>query len=162
MIYLLHNSQMVKIKKSSQVRDCLDKWEVRIFSCRIEIAFVVSLLATKLIISLKKLPYPERLRQLKLPTLKYSRLRGDMIEVFKTLHYDTRASIKFNFNPVGSTRGNKFKLWREMCRYDIRKHSFCYRVINVWNSLPDYVVEADSVNSFQNRLDKYWANRVFF
>ena len=66
--------------------------------------------ATKLIISLKKLPNPERLRQFKLPTLKYSRLRGDMIEVFKTLHYDTRASIKFNFNPVGSTGGNKFKL----------------------------------------------------
>ena len=51
----------------------------------------------KLIISLKKLPYPERLRQLKLPTLKYRRLRGDMIEVFKIIHnyYDTRASIKF-------------------------------------------------------------------
>ena len=30
--------------------------------------------ATKLIISLKKLPYLERLRQLKLPTFKYRRL----------------------------------------------------------------------------------------
>jgi len=37
--------------------------------------------------SLKKLPY--------LPTLKYRRLRGDMIEVFKIIHnyYDTRASV---------------------------------------------------------------------
>jgi len=86
-----------------------------------------------------------------------------MIEVFKTIHnyYDTRASINFNFNPVSSTRGNKFKLQKEMCQYDIRKYSFCYRVINVWNSLPDYVVEADSVNSFKNRLDKYWANQEF-
>ena len=58
------------------------------------------------------------------------------------------ASIKFNFKPVGSTRSNKFKLRKEMCRYDIRKYSFCYGVVNVWNSLPDYVVEADSVNSF--------------
>jgi len=40
-----------------------------------------------------------------------------------------------------------------MCRYDIRKYSFCYRVVNVWNSLPDYVVEANSVNSFNSRLD---------
>jgi len=48
-----------------------------------------------------------------------------------------------------------------MCRYDIRKYSFCYRVVNVWNSLPDYVVEANSVNSFKNRLDKYWANQEF-
>ena len=38
--------------------------------------------ATKLIISLKKLPYKERLLKLKLPTLKYRRMRGDMIEVF--------------------------------------------------------------------------------
>ena len=42
-----------------------------------------------------------------------------------------------------------------MCRYDIRKYSFCNQVVNVWNSLPDYVVEADFVNSFKSRLDKY-------
>ena len=38
--------------------------------------------ATKLVISLKHLPYIDRLQQLKLPTLKYRRLRGDMIEIF--------------------------------------------------------------------------------
>jgi len=37
----------------------------------------------QLIISLKNLPYIERLKQLKLPTLKYRRLRGDMIDIFK-------------------------------------------------------------------------------
>ena len=35
---------------------------------------------TKLIINLKKIPYKDRLMHLKLPTLKYGRLRGDMIE----------------------------------------------------------------------------------
>jgi len=39
--------------------------------------------ATKLIILLKHIPYIERLRQLNLPTIKYRRLRGDIIEVFK-------------------------------------------------------------------------------
>ena len=34
---------------------------------------------TKLVISLKTLPYKERLLQLNLHTLKYRRLRGDMI-----------------------------------------------------------------------------------
>jgi len=48
-----------------------------------------------------------------------------------------------------------------MCRYDIRKYYFCYRIVNVWNSLPDYVVEADSVNSLIRRLDKYWTNQEF-
>ena len=38
--------------------------------------------ATKLIIKLKNKPYRDRLFHLNLPTLKYRRLRGDMIEVF--------------------------------------------------------------------------------
>jgi len=65
-----------------------------------------------------------------------------MIEVFKIIHnyYDAGASVKLNFYPVGSTRGNKFKLRKDMCRYDIRKYSVCYRVVNVWISLPDSVV----------------------
>jgi len=42
--------------------------------------------ATKLVISLRKLPYKERLQPLNLYTLKYRKLRGDMIEVFKILH----------------------------------------------------------------------------
>jgi len=38
-------------------------------------------MSTKLIITLKNKPYNERLIHLHLPTLKYRRLRGDMIEV---------------------------------------------------------------------------------
>jgi len=45
-----------------------------------------------------------------------------MIEVFKIIHnyYDSGASVKLNFSPVGSTRGNKLR--KEMCRYDITKY----------------------------------------
>ena len=32
---------------------------------------------------------------------------------------------------------------------------FCHRVVNISNSLPDYVAEADSINSFKSRLDKH-------
>lgn len=39
--------------------------------------------ATKQVQQLKGLTYPERLQRLKLPTLVYRRLRGDMIEVYK-------------------------------------------------------------------------------
>jgi len=38
--------------------------------------------ATKLTINLKNMSYTDRLLHLKLPTLKYRKLRGDMIEVF--------------------------------------------------------------------------------
>jgi len=65
----------------------------------IEIIEEVQKSATKLIISLKKLSYVERLKQLQLPTLKYRRLRGDMIEVFRIVHnyYDTEAAVKLNY-----------------------------------------------------------------
>jgi len=95
--------------------------------------------ATKLVISLKKLPYKERLLQLNLHTLKYRRipyphrtlwcytnavllllllLRGDMIEVYKIIHdmYDRSVALELPRN-VSSTRGNKYKL---------QKHSFHY------------------------------------
>jgi len=38
--------------------------------------------ATKLVSELRKKSYKERLMELKLPTLKYRRIRGDMIEVY--------------------------------------------------------------------------------
>jgi len=62
----------------------------------IEIIEKVQKRATKLIISLKHLSYSERLKQLKLPTLKYRRLHGDMTEVFQTVHkyYDVCAVVK--------------------------------------------------------------------
>ena len=29
-------------------------------------------------------------------------------------------------------------------------------MVNIWNSLPDSVVDADTLNTFKNRLDKHW------
>ena len=50
--------------------------------------------ATKMIPELKHLSYPERLKNLKLPTMAYRRARGDMIEVFKIVAqiYDNKTT----------------------------------------------------------------------
>ena len=50
--------------------------------------------ATKMIPELRDLPYNERLRILKLPTLVYRRTRGDMVEAYKILNnkYDHNVS----------------------------------------------------------------------
>ena len=47
------------------------------------------------------------------------------------------------------------------CHYDLRKYFFSNRIINIWNSLPNSVVMADTVNQFKHRLDKYWKNYDF-
>jgi len=79
--------------------------------------------ATKLVISLKHLSYKDRLVQLGLPTLKYRRLRCDMIEVYKIINqkYDCAVAPKVIFNPNSVTRGNNYRLFKQRCHYDLRK-----------------------------------------
>ena len=60
---------------------------------------------------------------------------------------------------IQTTRGNNYKLQKCVCHYNLRKYPFCSRVVNVWNSLPNNVVEADTINIFKNRLDKHWLNQ---
>jgi len=57
------------------------------------------------------------------------------------------------------TRGHTKKLVVKRCHYDIRKYSFCIRVVNIWKSLPNEVISATAVNSFKNRLDVFWADQ---
>jgi len=44
-------------------------------------------------------------------------------------------------------------------KYDLRKYSFSVRVVNIWNSLPNWVVSANTTDTFKARLDKFWYNR---
>jgi len=44
--------------------------------------------------------------------------------------------------------------------YDLRKHYFSARIVNIWNSLPNTVVDAGTVNTFKARLDKFWSHQV--
>ena len=62
------------------------------------------------------------------------------------------------FDKSHITRGNCFKLSNQRFCHDVRKYSFIPR-INIWNSLPDFVVNVDSINIFKSRLDKYWISQ---
>ena len=55
------------------------------------------------------------------------------------------------------TRGNLYKLVPDRSKYELRRNYFSHRIVSVWNSLPDSVVSAESVNSFKSRLDKFWS-----
>ncbi|MFI5406894.1 MAG: RNA-directed DNA polymerase, partial [Nitrososphaerales archaeon] len=116
--------------------------------------------ATKLVFCCKKLSYQQRLEYLQLPTLKFRRLRGDMIETYKILNrkYDPDITPKLQLSRNAITRGNSLKLDVERTRYDLRKYSFSPRVVNLWNSLPDSIILSDNVNCFKNSLDKHWNN----
>lgn len=118
--------------------------------------------ATRMIPSLKSLPYEQRLRELKLPSMKYRRYRGDMIHTYKYMHqkYFVPGCQMFS-KSVTSTRGHSLKLSKGRCKGSLRSNFFSQRVINMWNSLPEDVVMAPSLNTFKNRIDGHWANIPF-
>jgi len=111
--------------------------------------------ATKLISSLKHKSYEERLRILNLPTLKFGRIRGDMIEVLKILtgKYDSLISPHLPLSSGSVTRANSFKIITRRCHYDLRKYSFCNRVTNICNSMPNDVVNASSLIFFNRAVE---------
>jgi len=43
--------------------------------------------------------------------------------------------------------------------YNFGKFSFAARIVNVWNSLLDHVVDVNSLKQFETRLDKFWGNQ---
>ena len=116
--------------------------------------------ATRMVPGLSRLSYPERLERLKLPTLTYRRTRGDMIQVYKLMSggYDDSLPPLLTKCESG-LRGHNKKLATEHVNKDIRKYSFNIRVTKLWNSLPDHVVNAKDVWSFEKALDTHWQDQ---
>ena len=83
-----------------------------------------------------------------------------MIETYKIINnvYDpitTKSLFKIN---DANTRSNSFKLHKPRFNNNNYKYFFTNRIVNTWNSLPEDVVKAESVNTFKNKLDKYWGD----
>jgi len=88
-----------------------------------------------------------------------------MIELFKRIKgmHDPTCVPHFDFTELSEdsirTRGNRYKLTKHYCHYDLRKYTYTDRVIPIWNSLSDYVVSAEMVNNFKRHLDKFWSDQ---
>ena len=119
--------------------------------------------ATKLIPGLKDMSYEDRQKILKLPTLKYRRLRGEAIKAFKILNgvYDKAVATilplhRDNVANPTRTRGDKTKLYQTRYRLNLRKNFFTIKIVKIWNSLPPNVTSSPNVKTFERRLDKHW------
>ena len=117
--------------------------------------------ATKIVPGLKDLPYEDRLKSLRLPSLTYRRFRGDLIETYKFTHGVYKVSEQmFSMDSSDRTRGHSLKLQKKRCNTTQRQHFFNQRIIEQWNRLPAEIVEAETLNSFKAKIDKHFsANR---
>ena len=158
----LDNSTFVQLYKS-MVRPILEygqsAWQPSLKGLRQDLENVQRR-ATRLLGNLKEMTYEERLKTLRLPSLEHRRRRGDMIDVFKYVRglYDTSRPHLKPAPVEQDTRGNSLKLYKDFAGSSVRKAFFSERVVADWNSLPDTVVTAPSVNAFKARLDTFWAN----
>ena len=118
--------------------------------------------ATRVIPGLKDLTYEERLEKMKIPSMAYRRMRGDMIEVYKYTHevYNLRSDM-FTVDEKSNTRGHEYKLEKHRCNTTLRQLFFSQRVVERWNKLPPTVVSAPSLNSFKNRLDAVYNQYMY-
>ena len=82
-----------------------------------------------------------------------------MIQVYEILHgYDQCSDTTLLISLKTATRGNQLKLYKKSSKTELQKNSFSLRVVDPWNSLPDEIITAPSVNSFKSRLNYHWRN----
>ena len=86
-----------------------------------------------------------------------TRGKGDLIEAFKLLKVIAKLdySLFFKLSEDSKVRGHTYKIVTNSFRRDVRKNFFSNRVVDAWNELPQYVVDAETVNSYKARLDKF-------
>ena len=115
--------------------------------------------ATRMVQSLRHLPYEERLRLLQLPSLYYRHRRGDMIHAYQMFRggVDADPSHFFLLPTETITRGHPYKISKPSAVCRVRRSAFATRIVDDWNGLPAEVVCSPNVNTFKARLDAHWA-----
>ena len=93
--------------------------------------------ATKLLYEIREWSYERRLKFLNLPSLKYWRYRGDLIQTYKIIRSidDLKTEDFFIVRNDTSTRSMNVNLYIENCSSNSKLHSFSYKSRRYWNSL---------------------------
>ena len=118
-----------------------------------------------MISNLRGRSYEDRLREVGLTTLVERRRRGDMITMYRVMSGKDRVDSTLWFDMAtqreGATSTRQVRGYLNVDipqpgRHQLRRGQFSQRVAVCWNSLPDWVKKAATVNSFKNNLDKHW------
>ncbi len=117
-------------------------------------------LATRCVKSFRRLPYPVRIHELKLPSMERHFLRATLITVYKLFHGYLNLSAEEFFEPpaAGNLRGHDFKVRQPRFHLARWEAAFAVRSAGPWNRLPPLIAEAPTMSSFKDRLDANWCS----
>jgi hypothetical protein len=117
-----------------------------------------------LVPGLSHLPYEDRLKAIKIPTLRYRRTRGDMINLYKLTceegGYDSTLPSIITYSHT-HLRGHNKKLFLNRKNKNIGKYAFNTRTVNIWNTLPNHIINSKDVKHFEINLDQFWQDQDF-
>ena len=117
--------------------------------------------AVNMVIGLRANNYEDKLRELKLPSLKTRRTRGDMIQIWKYMHGANLGGENLlqraNVDHSRDTRHTKNPLNLSRCvsHYEVRKNSFVPRCVDLWNSLPKETQNSETLLDFKRNYDAF-------
>ena len=106
--------------------------------------------------------YSDRLREVGLTTLVERRRRGDMIQVWKTLHEKVDVNPETWFAPMNSSgavtrmSGDPWNIAKPVATksLDIRTKFWSVRSVDAWNNLPFELKSSRTVIAFKSNYDK--------
>ena len=121
--------------------------------------------ATKLLPDIRNMSYKERLVELKLPSIKFRQIRGDLIQTYKIIHNidNINCSDFFSFYNYNSTRGSstKFQLFPETAQSNSRKNFLPCRINTYWNSLVESTRTAKNMIDFKKGVDSNLSEIIY-
>ncbi|KAF2344262.1 hypothetical protein FHG87_024982 [Trinorchestia longiramus] len=114
--------------------------------------------ATKMIPELRNLSSERRLQRFELISLEQRRQRGQLIKTFKYLNGLNNVTLEGLFERDGNvrTRNNGQKLLLRNFKTSQAMNFFPVKIDTTWSQLSENTVSAGTVNTFKNRLDKFW------
>ena len=110
---------------------------------------------TRRIYGLEDLSYWDRLAICQLEPLELRRIKRDLLLLYKMRHRLVKLNFYdfFRYAPNVGNRGHRDKLYPITVPTERSLASFAHRVVNNWNTLPEYVIESTSVCSFKSNLN---------
>ena len=90
-----------------------------------------------------------------------------MIHLFKLVCSPKIGAFDKNLPPLFDTfqrdvRGHDKKLVYDGFKHDIRKYQFNVKNVKIWNSLPQSIINSDSIHQFERNLDNYWSQHPLY